>query len=176
MTLAEEESGTPLPFNSYSMINISHESCPNLPPTWPIHCPCHQLPKICHSHWFCLCHWPLQLTQPFLWHLSTHTPQCPNLYYPLCLPAEIVEHHNLTLLSHAGFATSLRSSNSSLSTHFWTVISWNTKNDGEFITIFQHTAQSPSSDVLIFFSLLMGNDYNNGVCLCQNYLHKYDQF
>ena len=54
--------------------------------------------------------------------------------------------------------------------------SWHIKSDGEFVTTFQQTPQSLSLDVLIFFGLLMGNEYDNGVCLCQYYLNKSNQF
>lgn len=41
--------------------------------------------------------------------------------------------------------------------------SWHISTDGEFVSVFQRTSQSTSTDALIFFGLLMGNDFDDGV-------------
>ena len=38
-------------------------------------------------------------------------------------------------------------------------------SDGEFVSIFQQNTQSTSTDALVLFGLLMGNDYDNGVSI-----------
>ena len=79
--------------------------------TW---CPHAQLLKIvcCHQ---CSCHHQLfPYSWQFIWHLSSQTPQCHNLWYPWCPPMETMECHSLIPPSHVSYtASSMRSSFSS---------------------------------------------------------------